>query len=442
MDDRQGAGTGASRRGFLKAGFAGMGSAAVIGALNQGAAAQSVDPVIIGAPLQLTGGAAADGIEFRQGFELAAEEINALGGILGREVRIVTADTESAGDDVITSAGQRLIDRDGASALISGYNFGSQTALQNVASDASVVYLHAEPASAHTKIVTEDPDRYWGSFAYCPSELLYGSAFLNFIKGLEDTGQFKAPNKKIAIITGPLVYSMSIANSVQNDAAKYGYEISLFETVQAPTTDWGPTLAKLREDPPGFIVVTHFFPQDQAQFMIQFMANPTNSLIYLQYGASLAAFRELAGDASEGVLYATNIGVLSGEVGDEFTEKYLQRYGANASPNSGAQTYEALHLFAQAAALAGGVGDAYDGEEQNRKVAARLKASIFRGPTGVIRFNQASQQAFSYPVETNDPSLGMAHIFSQIKNKAENGYIIAPTPYETAQFEMPKWMDA
>lgn len=442
MDDNQGAGSNASRRGFLKAGLAGMGSVAALAALNQGAAAQSSDPVIIGAPLLLTGGAAADGIEFKQGLELAAEEINALGGILGREVKIVTADTESGGDDLITSAGQRLIDREGASALISGYNFGSQTALQNVAADASVVYLHSDTARAHTALVSENPDRYWGSFMYSPSELFYGTAFLDFIKRLEETGQLKAPNKKIAIVTGPLAYSINIANSIREDAAKYGYEISLYETVQAPTTDWGPTLAKLRADQPGFIAVTHFFPQDQAQFMIQFMTNPTNSLIYLQYGAALAAFRDLAGDASEGVLYGTNIGVLSCEVGKAFAAKYLERYGANASPNGGAQTYEALHLFAQAAAMAGGVGKAYEGEEQNKKVAARLKASIFRGPTGAIRFNQTSQQAFSYPVETNDPSLGMAHIFSQIKKKEENGYIIAPTPYETAQFELPKWMSA
>lgn len=441
MQDGNGTGTN-SRRGFLKsAGLGTLGSAAVLAGLNRTAAAQASEPAIIGAPLQLTGAGAADGIEFKQGLEMAAEEINALGGILGREVRIVVADTESGGDDVITSAGQRLIDRDGACALIAGYNFGSQTALQNVAADASMIYLHADTARAHTELVTAEPERYWSCFMYCPSEVYYGFAFLNFIKKLEDTGQLKAQNKKIALITGPLVYSINIANSIKEEAAKYGYEISLYETVQAPTSEWGPTLAKLRADQPGFIALTHFFPQDQAQFMVQFLTNPTNSLVYLQYGASLAAFRDIAGDASVGVLYATNIGVLSGDVSKDFAERYLARYGAKASPNGGAQTYEALHLFAQAAAMAGGVGKAYE-EEQNRKIAARLKASIFRGPTGAIRFDQASQQAFSYPVQTDDPSLGMAHIFSQIKKKEENGYIISPTPYETAQFELPKWMTA
>jgi branched-chain amino acid transport system substrate-binding protein len=431
-----------SRRSFLKtAGLGSIGTAAAFAGMSQDAAAQSSDPIVIGGPIQMTGAGAADGIEFKQGLELAAEEINAAGGILGRPVKIVVADTESGGDDKITSAGQRLIDRDGASALISGYNFGSQTALQNVAADASIVYMHADTARAHTALVGSDPAKYWGSFMYCPSEVYYGFAFLNFIKNLEDTGKFKSANKKIALVTGPITYSINIANSIKDEAAKYGYEISLFETVEAPTNDWGPTLAKIRENQPGFIVITHFFPGDQALFMKQFLTDPTNSLVYLQYGASLAAFRDIAGDASEDVLYATNIGVLSGDVSQGFAKRYLEKYGAKASPNGGAQTYEALHMFALAAAAAGGVGAAHD-DVQNKKVADRLRGMIYRGPTGVIRFDPTTQQAYSYPVETNDPSVGMSHIFSQIAKKEENGKIISPVPYGEVEFRTPKWIKA
>lgn len=429
----------ASRRGFLKT--AGLGSIGGVAAASLGttASAQSGEPIVIGGPIQMTGGGAADGIEFKQGLEMAAEEINAAGGILGRPVKIVVADTESGGDDKITSAGQRLIDRDGASALITGYNFGSQVALQNVAADASVIYMHADTARAHTSLVGGDLEKYWSSFMYCPSEVFYGFAYLNFVKNLEETGQFTGANKKIALVTGPIQYSINIANSIKDEAAKYGYEISLYETVEAPTNDWGPTLAKIREDEPGFIVITHFFPGDQAQFMKQFLANPTNSLVYLQYGASLAAFRDIAEEASEDVLYATNIGVLSGDVGTDFTARYLAKYGEKASANGGAQTYEALHMFAQAAAMAGGVGEAYD-DVQNKKIADRLRTMIYRGPTGTIRFNPETQQAYSYPVETNDPSLGMSHIFSQIEKKEENGKIISPTPYGVTEFRTPKWI--
>lgn len=430
----------ASRRNFLTtAGLGALGSAAVLTGSTSPVFAQSAELIVVGGPLPLTGGAAADGIEFKNGLEMAAEEINALGGILGRLVKVVTADTESGGDDKVTSAGQRLIDRDGATALISGYNFGSQVALQNVAADASVLYMHAETSPQHTDLVSSDPDRYWGSFMYCPSQVYYGTAFLSFVKNLEATGQFKATNNKIALITGPVPYSINIANAIRDEAAEFGYEISLYETVDVTTLEWGPTLAKIREDAPGYIAMTHLFPNDQAQFMQQFLNNPTDSLIYLQYGASLAAFRDIAGDASEDVLYATSIGVLSGEIGTDFAERYIAKFGDKASPNSGAQTYEALHMFAKAVSLAGGVGEAYD-DEQNKKIAGRLKSMIHRGANGICRFDQTAQQAHSYPVQTNDPSLGMAHLLSQIEKKEENGKIISPELYGVADFRIPKWI--
>ena len=432
--------TTSSRRRFLKtAGLGTVASAVAVAGLSAPVIAQSSEPIVVGAPLQMTGGGAADGIEFKQGLEMATEEINANGGILGREVQIVVADTESKGDDVVTSAGRRLIDRDKAAVLIAGYNFGTNTALQGVAADASIIYMHADTSRAHTELVGGDLETYWSSFMYCPSELYYGFAYLDFIKTLEAEGKLSPANKKIALVTGPLPYSINIANTIQEKAAEFGYEISLYETVDMSTSEWGPTLAKIREDNPAFIAVTHIFPGDQAQFMIQFLTNPTNSLVYLQYGASLAAFRDIAGEASEDVLYATNIGALSGPVGSDFSERYLAKFGDKASPNGGAQTYEALHLYAQAASLAGGAGVAYE-EDQNRKIAARLLDSIYRGPTGAIRFNPANQQCFSYPVETNDPSLGMSHIFSQIEKKEENGKIISPAPYDVAEFRLPKWM--
>lgn len=429
----------ASRRAFLTAAGAGAASLTMLSELNGAARAADSSPIIVGAPLPLTGVVAADGAEFKRGLEMAAKEVNDLGGILGRPVALKFEDTESKGDDVIIAAGQRLIDQGNANVLISGYNIGSQTALQGVVAGASLIYLHADTARAHTDLVSKEPEKYWGSFMYCPSELFYGYAYLDFIKGLEAAGKLNLPNRKIALITGPITYSINIAKAIESKAKDYGLEVSLYETVQAPTSEWGPTLAKLRANPPGLIVVTHFFPQDQAQFMIQFMTNPTNSLIYMQYGASLAAFRDIAGAACEGVLYATNIGCLQDDVGEVFSKAYIKKNGAKASPNGGGQTYSGLHLYAVAAALAGGAGKAYEAE-QNRKIAARLKSMIFRCPMGVIRFDPKTQSAFSYPVQTKDPSLGMAHIFSQIKLREENGYIISPQPYDVAKFDKPSWM--
>lgn len=430
----------ASRRDFLKkASLGGVGSAAMLAGLNQSASAQSSEPIIVGAPLPMTGIIAADGIEFKRGLEMAVDEINGLGGILGRPLELAIEDTGSGGDDKLASAARRLIDLSNASMMVSGYNLGTSATLPDVAADASVVYVHADTVVTHNELIKSDPKRYWGSFQYDPAEIYYGIAYLKYMRELIDSGQFSPPNNKIAVITGPIAYSINIANAIRDGAEEHGFEISLFESVQAPTSEWGPTLAKLRENPPGMIAVTHFFPQDQAQFMLQFMNDPTDSLIYMQYGASLAAFRDIAGDASEGVIYATTIGALQDEIGKKFSDAYAERFGNQASANGGGQTYSAMYALATAAALAGGVGNPYE-EEQNRKVAERFGNLIYRSPVGTIRIDPETQSGYSYPGDTKDPSLGMPHIFSQIKKKTENGAIIAPTPYDIAKFEKPSWM--
>ncbi len=430
-----------TRRDFLKGAGVTAGSAAMLAGLNQSARAQSSDSVVIGCPAPLTGIVAADGIEFRNGLEMAADEINELGGILGRPVELVFVDTESKGDDVVIQASQRMIDKDNASAIITGYNLETGTALHDVVADAGVIAMHANTVAVHGEAVKSDPDRYWGTFMYDPPETMYGAGFLTFLKDLEDHGKFTRPNNKIAIVTGPGTYSVNIANALNEGAAAYGYEVSLYETVKVPVTEWGPTLAKLRADPPAVIAITHFYTQDQAQFMNQFMTDPTDSLIYLQYGASLAAFRDIAGDNSVGCIYATVIGALQDEIGSNFASAYTKRFGNTASPNGGGQTYQALHAYAMAAALAGGPSAPYE-EGQNRAVADRLRSLIYRGPMGTLRTDPETQTAYSYPTDTNDPSLGMPHVFSQIHDKNKEGVLIAPSPYEMGVFQTPPWMKA
>ncbi len=428
-----------TRRGFLKGAGIAAGSAAMLAGLNQSAKAQSSDPVVIGCPAPLTGIVAADGIEFQRGLEMARDEINELGGILGRSVELVFVDTESKGDDVVIQAAQRLMDKDNASAIIAGYNLETGTAMHDIAADSGIIVMHSNTVAVHDELVKSDPDRYWGTFQYDPPETMYGDGFLKFVQALENEGKFSGGNKKIAIITGPGTYSVNIANALNDGAAAYGYEVSLYETVKVPVTDWGPTLAKLRADPPAVIAVTHFYTQDQAQFMNQFMTDPTDSLVYLQYGASLAAFRDIAGDNSVGAIYATVIGALKDEIGTAFADAYKARYGDTASPNGGGQTYQALHAYALAAALAGGPGAAYE-EDQNRAVADRLKSLIYRGPMGTMRIRPDTHSAYSYPTETNDPSLGMPHVFSQVHDKSEDGVLISPAPYGVGEFRTPPWI--
>lgn len=428
-----------SRRKFLTGSLAALGGgAAMLASINDGARAAG-EPIPVGQAGPTTGFAAADGIEFKNGLTMACEEINALGGILGRPLEPYFEDTKEMGDAINVQAVQRLIDRRGVHAVINGYNVGSGAAIQDVIADSGILYIHYDTTVGHNDKVSSDPQRYFGSFMGDPSEIWYGIGFVEYVKRLEDSGQFTRKNDRLALITSAGVYSVNIANAIQERAKEYGWEISLYETVNVPISEWGPTLAKLRDEPPALIAVTHFYPQDLAQFMIQFGQDPTDSLVYLQYGPSVPAFREIGKEAVNGVLYGTVIAALQDEIGNDFERRYKEQFGENAGHLSGCQPYDGAYVWAVAASLAGGTGEPYN-EEQNRKVADRMRSLIYRGVNGVTRFKPDVQAAYSYPTQTDDPSLAMPHQFLQIQDYTQGPLVVSPEPYTTADFVLPPWM--
>ena len=89
------------------------------------AAAQGVT---IGVLTPLTGGAAGTGQAQRAGFELALEEINAAGGVLGEPLSIIIEDTQ-ANPAVGLAAFEKLMTEDGVEFIAGGYSSGVTLAL-------------------------------------------------------------------------------------------------------------------------------------------------------------------------------------------------------------------------------------------------------------------------------------------------------------------------
>ena len=424
-------------RGSAGAGAAGMAALASFG--TGSASAQDSTAIPIGAALPMSGLAAADGIEFKNGLDLAAAEINAAGGILGRKVEIHVEDTKDMGADIVSQAMQRLVDRYSVPAIINGYNVGTNMVEMDVAADNDIIMMHANTLISHNEKFKTDPARFYGSFQIDPPEYYYGPGCLNFLNDLIKVGKWKPANKKIAIIPSAVEYAVVIANAIKSKAADYGFEVGLFETVAFPTTQWGPTLAKLRQDPPAAILVTHFLPQDLAQFMLQFTPQPTQSLIYMQYGPSLPAFREIGGKAVDGVIYSTVIGCLPDDFSAPFRKSYREKFGPTAAYITGSQTYDALWKWALSAAIAGGPGKPFD-KDQIHKVSTAIKDLVYRGVNGVQRTDPAGQSSYCYPTQVSDPSLGMPHQFLQHQDYKTDPKLIAPALYATDSFVMPPWM--
>lgn len=429
-----------SRRSLLKgahaAGGAALGATFLAG-MNSGARAAG-EPIPIGAMLPLTGAAAADGLGGQYGLELAIEEINAMGGILGRPLQLHAVDTKGMSAEDAVSAANRLIERDNVHAIICVYNIGPNNAEYEPIADAGIIYLHVNTSILHRQTVSKDPERYFGCFMFCPPEIYYGANLPSVLDSIKNQGTWKPENNKIAIAVGSLPYSIVIADQIKEAAPKYGFEVAFSEVVPTPTTEWGAVLDKMRALKPAVIANTHFFAGDLANFQRQFVDKPTNSLIYLQYGALLQSFAEVARDAAVGVLTSTMIGVLPDQRGEAFKKKIFDKHGAGANYDPAAYTYSELFQYAIAASIAGGTGEPGN-FDQNKKIAAALKAYPFRSVCGSVAYHPEWQEAVPYPAVEKDPSIGLPAQTFQIKKADGYKDLIHPAPYNTGAFELPSW---
>src|SRR5438874_12576410 len=108
----------------------------------------------------------------------------------------------------------------------------------------------------------------------------------------------KPPAKTLTAIQGDIVYSQTIASATTQAMQGVGWTISGLEKVTTPVSDWTPVIGHLASQKPAIVYNAHPAPADQAAFMKQFVASPTPSLVYLQYGPSIPLFLQLAGPAA------------------------------------------------------------------------------------------------------------------------------------------------
>jgi branched-chain amino acid transport system substrate-binding protein len=67
------------------------------------ASAGSTGPITIGISLSLTGDFSTDGLAFQQGYKLWAKDVNAAGGIMGRQVKLIILNDTSSPNQVVTN---------------------------------------------------------------------------------------------------------------------------------------------------------------------------------------------------------------------------------------------------------------------------------------------------------------------------------------------------
>ncbi|MEX1264360.1 MAG: ABC transporter substrate-binding protein [Actinomycetota bacterium] len=387
----------------------------------------STETIKIGSASPTTGAYSGDGQEMTRGQEVAVEEINASGGVAGRQLELVISDVEDLAPEKMVNAARRLTN-EGVAAVFSGYTT-TTSAEYDVYAEYGAPMFHLNTFQPNADYVADN--QISNIYHSCPTEVWYGPGFIQFMQRLIDSGAWQPSSESAAIVTSNDPYSITIAKTVRSGIQELGWEVPVYEQVTAPLTEWGPVLAKIRQDPPGLIFHADYIAGDLASFQQQFRSDPTPSLMYQQYGPSIPEYLELAGEDADGVIWSTVIGTLPDARGQAFKDLYQEKYDAEAGLSQAGGQYDLVHVWAQAAAMG---GDPSDFERVNENV----KRMTYRGVSGTYNYKPGELTAIPYPDDVNDPSLGMPHLTFQIQEQEQ--VLIDPDPYIQGEFQLPAWL--
>jgi len=383
------------------------------------AAPVAAEPIKIGAPDPLTGAYSADGIFFLNGTIMAAEEINAEGGLLGRELEVVPFDIEEMMAEDVMAAAEYLVGRGKVDVAITSCNAAGPDVEAFGAYDVPYLYYNATQPSVDLYLANPD---YWNTFMVGDVGAPYGAIDFDVTQLLP----YQYPNKKLACIKADYEWDREYVNGFRDKAAESGWEIVMDEVVPYGTTEWGPLLVKLRASSPSLIVASFYSAPDLVTLFNQWSEDPTDSILCFCYGVSIPEFVDMIGEGGNGICGTTAAGVLHTDEGWAWKERYEARFGEEAPLNASAATcYDEVMLWAAAVKRVGDVTD-------YRAICKAIEDYPYTGLNGVYDFDEEHKVPESESYSQH---------FLQVQNGKIVELYIHLTPVSGTAFELPPWLE-
>jgi branched-chain amino acid transport system substrate-binding protein len=358
--------------------------------------------VLIGATLPLTGSEARVGGFFKEGYELAFEEVNKAGGldVGGKKlpVQLILQDDTSTQATAVSLA-DRLVNNDRVDFLLGTYSSHLVEAQSTVAEQNRIPYLNG--GGGATKIYTRKFKYIFGLLS--PVELL-GSTLMTWADEQQKAGKLPKPSK-VALVWENTAHGKDFRKGVSDHAKKTGgaYQIAVDESFELNGKDFGALLGKVKAANVDLLLVDAHLP-DYITMHRQYVGSGMCNKV-VSYGA-----RGTEKDAVQALGLANVTGVLSGvwwsaqlastsPRSKAFVELFKAKYGGRAPEWYQALGYESARILFAAIQKAGSTD-----REAVRKVLAETKFESLL-PGGTVEFKQEFGQQVQNPfvIQQNQP---------------------------------------
>lgn len=287
----------------------------------------------------MSGSEASFGQATMQGVKLAAEEINASGGVLGKKIRLVIEDDQGKAEEA-ASAVTKLITRDNVIAVI-GENSSNQSLAAAPICQANRIPM-ISPSSTNPNVTKKGEY----IFRVCFTDPYQGKALATFVRqnlGLTSAAILR-DNKND--------YSVGLAEVIREEFTRLGGKIVAEQSYSGGDNEFRPQLTTIKSANPQVLFVPGFYT-DAGQIALQ--ARDLGLAVPLVGGDGWDSPTVIAigGKAVDGCYFSDHY-----FVGEErpavqrFVGEINKRTGKNPDANS-ALGYDALHILANAITKAG-----------------------------------------------------------------------------------------
>jgi branched-chain amino acid transport system substrate-binding protein len=316
----------------------------------------------------MTGNTATFGISNNEGLQLALEQINAKGGVLGRRIRVVTEDDQSKPEEAVTAV-QKLIHQDKVVAIIGEVASSRSLAAAPICQNARIPML--SPASTNPQVTQK------GNYIFraCFIDPFQGGAMANYaMKELK--------LKRFAILYDVKNdYSLGLRQFFTETVNKNGGTIVADEAYGENDVEFRAQLTKIRNASPDAIYIPGYYTEVG---LICRQARALGISVPLMGGDGWDSDKTFAigGDAVNGCYFTNHYSPQEKrpEV-QEFVQAYQAKYDGKVPDAMAILGYDAMRMMADAIGRAGST----DGKAIRDALAA---TKDFPGASGTITIDK------------------------------------------------------
>ncbi len=373
----------------------------------------------LSAPGSVTGGTA-----MKAAFEIAVEEINAAGGVLGKPVELVLVDTEGLPERG-TAAMERLINQDKVVGVVGEYHSAVGLTAKEVAHDNHMPIIFAE--TWNDKITNV---QYPEVFRIAPVSSVVSAVDAKFVASL--------PNiNKVVIMSENTGYGIPAAAAAGKFLGDKGIEaVSFFADLG--TQDFSGIVERIKAENPDLIWVlstgetSYNFEQQAAEAGIGPQDLP---MVCNQVAGDSEVYWTNVPDGN--LCFYRRIGLPKEKYTDDtkaFEAKYVAKTGKSSAESYAMEAYDSLKLMAQAINEAGST-DADD-------IIRALENISYNGALGNITFPYGTQNPIPAGVDAKwwhqfpKPAITMVQYQEKGQDSA-SAAVVFPETYKTADPILP-----